>query len=240
VRWTRSLVIRLLVALGGAALPVVLVAGAASAHVSVSADDPTQGGFAKLTFRVPNETDDTDTTRVAVFFPATQPLASVSVQPMPGWSYEVRTHQLDQPISSDEGTVTEAVSEVVWTADSADSALEPGEFEEFNVSGGPLPEASTMVFKALQTYSDGTVVRWIEPSTPGGSEPEHPAPTLTLVAAGTGSGSDQASDTPASPAASTSPESSDGRATTALVLSILALVVAVGALAVGLLRRSRS
>ena len=35
-----------------------------------------------------------------------------------------------------------------------------------------------MVFKALQTYSDGNVVRWIEEPVDGGEEPEHPAPVL--------------------------------------------------------------
>jgi periplasmic copper chaperone A len=219
--------------LAAAALPVLLVAGAASAHVTVSSDDPTQGGYAKLIFRVPNETDDTDTTKVQVFFPASQPLASVSVQPLPGWSYRVRTTKLDQPITSDDGQVTEAVSQVTWTADSRTDAIKPGEFEEFDVSAGPLPKAPTMVFKALQTYSDGSVVRWIDPTTPGGPEPGHPAPTLTLAA-----------DTGATDGATTAAGSSDsGRATTALVLSIVALVVAVlaaAAAAAGRVRRTRS
>jgi hypothetical protein len=36
------------------------------------------------------------------------------------------------------------------------------------------------VFKAVQTYGDGTVVRWIEDQPKGAPEPEHPAPVLTL------------------------------------------------------------
>jgi uncharacterized protein YcnI len=241
VRSTRRFVTRLSVAITGAALPVLLVAAAASAHVSVSADDPTQGGFTKLTFRVPNETDNTDTTKVQVFFPSSQPLASVSIQPLPGWSYHVKTHKLDQPISSDDGQVTEAASEVVWTADSAATAIKPGEFEDFNISAGPLPDAPTMVFKALQTYSDGTVVRWIEPTPAGGPEPEHPAPTLSLLpATDTDSSATRTSDTADAAASSTSSDSSAGRADIALALSILALVVAVGVGALVLLRRSRS
>jgi len=38
------------------------------------------------------------------------------------------------------------------------------------------------VFKALQTYSDGAVVRWIEEPKEG-AELEHPAPVLNVVAA---------------------------------------------------------
>jgi uncharacterized protein YcnI len=219
--------------LAGAALPVLLLAGAASAHVTVNAVGATQGGYTKLTFRVPNETDNTDTTKLQVFFPQSQPLASVSIQPHPGWSFRVKTTKLSQPISSDDGQITQAVSEVVWTADSKASAIHPGEFDEFNVSAGPLPKAPTMVFKALQTYSDGTIVRWIDPSTPGGEEPEHPAPTLELAAATTDPAQDGAT-------TSSSSDSGSGKATTALVLSIVALVVAAGGAAAGLLRRSRS
>jgi uncharacterized protein YcnI len=226
VRPTRRLAARLSVTLAAACIPVLLLAGAASAHVTVSADDATQGGYAKLTFRVPNETDDADTTKVQVFFPQSQPLASVSIEPVPGWSYEVRTTTLSKPISSDDGQVTEAVSEVTWTSDSKATAIKPGEFQEFDVSAGPLPTSPTMVFKALQTYSDGTVVRWIDATPAGGPEPEHPAPTLALAAASTDAGSGSSG--------------GNGRATTALVLSIVALVVALGGAAASLLRRSRS
>jgi len=241
VRSTRRFATRSASALAGASLSVLLLAGAASAHVSVSADSPTQGGFAELTFRVPNETDNTSTTKVQVFFPASQPLAFVSIQAMPGWSYQVKTEKLDQPISSDDGQVTEAVSEVVWTADSATTAIKPGQYNDFNVSAGPLPDAPTMEFKALQTYSDGTVVRWIQSTAPGGAEPEHPAPVLSLLpATDTDSSATQTSDTTDAAASSTSSDSSDARANTALVLSIAALVVAVGVGALVLLRRSRT
>jgi uncharacterized protein YcnI len=210
-----------------AAVPVLLVAGSAAAHVTVSADDATQGGYAKVTFRVPNETDDADTTKVAVFFPQSQPLAEVSVQAQPGWSYQVRTTKLANPITSDDGQVSEAVSEVVWTADSKATGIKPGEFDEFDVSAGPLATSPTMVFKALQTYSDGTVVRWIDETPAGGPEPEHPAPTLTLAAAG-------------SDGTGTTSSGGSGKATTALVLSVVALLVALGAVASSFLRRSRA
>jgi periplasmic copper chaperone A len=41
-----------------------------------------------------------------------------------------------------------------------------------------------MEFKALQRYSDGEAVRWIEPAKADGNEPEHPAPTLKLAHSG--------------------------------------------------------
>jgi uncharacterized protein YcnI len=236
LRSKRRLAARLSITATAAVLPVLLVAGAASAHVTVSAEGASQGGYAKLTFRVPNETDNTDTTKVQVFFPQSQPLASVSIQPVPGWSFRVRTTKLSTPISSDDGQVTQAVSVVIWTADSRATAIKPGEFDEFNVSAGPLPKSPTMVFKALQTYSDGTIVRWIDPTPAGGPEPEHPAPTLALAAS-----SDSSTDAATTPTVGGSDSSGgNGRATTALVLSIIALVVALGAGGASLVRRTRS
>jgi uncharacterized protein YcnI len=228
---------RLALVPAGAAVSVLLLAGAASAHVTVTSSDATRGGYAKVTFRVPNETDNASTTKIRVFFPAAHPLASVSVQPHPGWTFRVRTHELAHPISSDDGSVTRVVSEIDWTADSAASAIRPGEFDEFNVSAGPLPTSPTMVFKALQTYSDGQIVRWIDPTPAGGPEPEHPAPVLTLAPAGDSTPGSAGTSAPM-PMVSATPD--DGRANAALVVSIVALVVAVAAGAAALLRRSRS
>jgi hypothetical protein len=38
----------------------------------------------------------------------------------------------------------------------------------------------------LQTYSNGEIVRWIDPNAPGSAEPEHPMAVLTLVPGGPG------------------------------------------------------
>ena len=78
----------LLVALAaGAAL--VLPAAAAFAHVTVNPREAAQGGYAKLAFRVPNERDGVNTTKLEVNFPTDHPLASVSVRPHQGWTYTV-------------------------------------------------------------------------------------------------------------------------------------------------------
>src|SRR4051794_18591466 len=157
------------------------LAGPASAHVSVNPNTAEQGGFSALTFRVPTEKDDASTTKVQVAFPTDTPLASVSVKPVPGWTSQVTKNKLPQPIQSDDGPITDAVSQITWTASSPDTAVKPGEFQEFGVSAGPLPTTTAISFKALQTYSDGSVVRWIDTQTPGGPEAEHPAPTLSLT-----------------------------------------------------------
>jgi uncharacterized protein YcnI len=167
---------------------ILAVAAPAAAHVTVDPTEATQGGFARLTFRVPTESDTLSTTRVEVHLPEDAAIRSVRTMPLPGWDAELTRRTLDEPIERDNGEViTEVVSVLTWTAQDEDAALAPGEFGEFAVSMGPLPEVEQLVFKALQTYSDDSVVRWIE--EPGdGAELEHPAPVLTLAPAAGGDG----------------------------------------------------
>src|SRR3978361_1567718 len=100
---------------GTSAIAVVLAtafAGPAFAHVTVNPSTATAGGFSALTFRMPTEKDNASTTKVQVAFPTDTPLASVSVKPVPGWTYQVTKSKLAQPIQSDDGPVTEVVSQI--------------------------------------------------------------------------------------------------------------------------------
>ncbi|HEY7271365.1 MAG TPA: YcnI family protein [Actinoplanes sp.] len=164
---------------------LLAVAAPAAAHVTVNPNSATQGGFTKVSFRVPNEMDSANTTKLEVNLPTDTPVAFVSLKPVTGWTATTEKTTLKTPIKAEGGEITEAISKITWTAQ-GDAAIKPGQFQEFDVSLGPLPEADQMIFKALQTYSDGTVVRWIdEPAA--GTEPEHPAPVLKLTpAAATG------------------------------------------------------
>jgi uncharacterized protein YcnI len=164
-----------------AAAAVALVAAApmAAAHVTVNPGEAEKGGYAALAFRVPNERDDAGTTTLEVNLPEDHPISSVRVKPKPGWEYTVEMRTLDEPIDSHGREITEVVSKVTWTG----GPIAPGEYEEFEVSAGPLPDdADVLLFPSIQTYEGGEVVRWIdEPAAEGDEEPEHPAPTLTLV-----------------------------------------------------------
>jgi periplasmic copper chaperone A len=222
------------IAAAAAAAPLLLLAaaGAASAHVTVTPTTATPGAYATFSFKVPTESDTASTTKLDVQFPTATPLASVSVQPHVGWSFQVKTTKLATPITTDDGQVTEAVSEIVWTADSAATAIKPGEFDMFTVSAGPLPDSGTLEFKALQTYSDGSIVRWIEDPAPAGQpEPDHPAPLLTIAAAS--SGTTGTADTAAPSSTTVETKSSKGP----WILSIIALVVAVAGAGGSFLRR---
>jgi uncharacterized protein YcnI len=207
----------------GVVAVVALSASPAAAHVTVSSANATQGGFSKVTFRVPNEKDTATTTAVEVNLPQATPIGFVSVKPVPGWTATVTKSKLDKPIKTDDGEVTEAVSKIEWKAGTPEAAIQAGQFQEFDISAGPLPETDKLVFKALQTYSDGEVVRWIEESSDG--KAEHPAPTLKLAKASADESASGTSDDQA--AASTADKDARSRANMGLAFGVAALVLAV-------------
>jgi len=174
-------------AAGVAGLVVVGVIGALPAfgHVTANAPGATQGGYTTVTFKVPTESDTASTTALKVQLPTDNPIASVSIQPKVGWTYTVKKAKPSTPLSNDDGPVTEIVTEVDWKVAAGNTGIKPDEFDTFAVSAGPLPtKVNTLTFKAVQTYSDGKVVSWIETPAPGSTaEPEHPAPTIRLAAA---------------------------------------------------------
>jgi uncharacterized protein len=228
---SRCLPARLGVLLAVGAALLALGALPASAHVTVAATGAASpGSYAQLAFRVPTEKDNASTTAVQVFLPADQPLASVSVQPHPGWTTEIHKKALAQPLQTDDGPVSEVVSDVVFTAQSPATAIAPQQFDEFSLLVGPLPNAPSLAFPANQTYSDGSVVAWNQAAAPGAPEPEHPSPTLTIGPAGSDTGA-------------AAPADSGSSSTPALVIGIIALALAVLALlllGVALLRGRRS
>ena len=183
---------------------VVLMAVPAWAHVTVAPDRAAKGASdVEIAFRVPNE-EATNTTKLQVAIPTDHPLLGVLAQPVPGWTANVTTIKLATPIHTDDGDISDAVSEVDWTANSAADGIAPGNYQRFQIIVGQLPaDESQIVFKALQTYANGDIVRWIET----GADAEHPAPVFTLGAAATGDG--QATATTAPAASSTTTKSDD-------------------------------
>ncbi|MFJ9148767.1 YcnI family protein [Streptomyces sp. NPDC102270] len=225
---------------------VIVLSSPAFAHVSVAAEGTAaKGGYAVVDFKVPNERDNASTTKLEVNFPTDHPLASVMPEPMPGWKIEVTKSKLAKPIELHGEQITEAVSKVTWTAAGKDSGIRPGYFEKFPVSIGALPEdADELVFKAIQTYSNKEVVRWIEVQEDGAEEPETPAPVLALSAASEDGhhGSTAAEDADAkteNAAATTEASAGDSSDTTARVLGVVGIVVGALGVAYGVLAGRR-
>lgn len=181
---------RLCAAVGATVFGVLLALSLplpADAHVRVDPGQAQPGGYTTLTFRVPNESATAGTVRLEVDLPTDTPFTSVSYLPVPGWKAEVVTGELPEPVTVKGTTVAEAPLKVVWTAD-AGTRIEPGQFQQFTISAGPVPETGSILLPATQTYSDGTVVAWDEPTPASGDEPEHPAPTLYIEDAPPASG----------------------------------------------------
>lgn len=173
---------RVFVASAGAVVAVMVWAGPAAAHVTVHpASLPAGSSDVELVFRVPNERDDTSTVKLQVFLPASAALPAVDVLPVPGWTSSVDTRTLARPRPTDDGPVGTVVSDVTWAA--SGSGIGTGQYEDFAIEVGQLPtRAGPLVFKALQTYSSGEIVRWIEVPSSQDPSPDSPAPVLTLTA----------------------------------------------------------
>ncbi|MEU0399919.1 YcnI family protein [Streptomyces sp. NPDC006197] len=237
---------------GGIALSsVVLLSGTAFAHVSVQPQgEAAKGGYATVNIKVPNERDNASTVKLEVNFPLDHPLASVMPQPIPGWKAEVTKSKLDKPLELHGKKINEAVSKVTWTADG--SGIGPGQFQQFPLSLGRLPEdADQLVLKSIQTYSNKEVVRWIEEQKEGAEEPENPAPVLKLSAASedhhggaapsasASAGTDEKAGHDDKTADHQETASASSTDTTARVLGVVGILVGVAGVAFGVLAGRR-
>ena len=104
---------------------------------------------------------------MTVRFP--QSIISASFQPVPGWERSIEMEPLDEPIEDEGEQITEHIASVTWTG----GRIRPGEFEEFGVSFRvPETPGEDLVVPALQTYSNGEVVRWVEAARLRGARPD--------------------------------------------------------------------
>lgn len=211
-----------------AALALLVPAGAA-AHVTLQPSEAGAGDYTVLDVRVPNERDDAATTKVDVRFP--DGFIFASYQPVAGWSVDVKMEKLDKPVTSHGEQITEQVSQMTWTAANDRAGVQPGQFLDFPISVQIPGEAGdTLTFKALQTYDDGEVVRWI-----GAPDSEKPAPQVAVIEGG-GHHGEAGESEPAEPGGSDDSGSGQGLAIAALIVGALGLVAGAAALARG--RRS--
>ncbi|WP_410537532.1 YcnI family protein [Streptomyces sp. KL2] len=246
--------VRRLAAAGAVAAALALAAaGPAAAHISVNPDEAEQGGYTTIDVKVPNERDNASTVKVELTFPADHPLASVMPQPVPGWDVKVTKTKPAEPVEAHGRKLTEVPSKITWTE--TGGGIEPGTFQQFPVSVGKLPEdTDRLVLKAVQTYSNDEVVRWIEePPAEGGEEPEHPAPVLNLAPpaeggdghghGGTEAGAESDAGTDRAGAGTTARNEAGGAAdtsdTTARVLAVTGIVLGAGGVAYGVLAGRR-
>jgi uncharacterized protein YcnI len=192
----------------------------ASAHVQATSADAARGAFATVSFQVPNEsTTNAATTEITVDLTN---VSAVQTEAKPGWSAKV-----------DRDAASNTVRSVTWTA-APDAGIPVAQFGVFRISA-KLPDADTVSFPTTQTYADGAVVKWDQAPAPGGAEPEHPAPTLTLAGGPTPPAQHPTPTKSGAPTATAAPPAPQARAVvdnTSRILAGAALLV--GALGVGL------
>ncbi len=155
---------------------------------------------------------------------------TLAAAPHTGWTDTVTSAKLATPIQTD-GPIAEAVSVINWTACSPAAGIKPGQFDRFVIIAGKLPAAMSITFKAIQTYSDGSKVSWIEVAAPvSGVVPDHPAqaPVLTRGAAS------------ANTSVGVVTKSSSSSKTGPIELSVIVLVAAAGALGLGVVSRTKA
>lgn len=162
----------------GAAV-AVLASPAAAAHVDARLDGTGPGGFGVVTIGVPTEAGKPATTKVQVRIPDETPLRTVRPQPVAGWQIAITKRTIDPPLRKDDGSpVTEVVDTVTWT--STGEGIPSGQFAQFAIYLGPLPDAATLNLPTTQTFSDGTTEAWTEPAS-SGEKPKFPVPAATIA-----------------------------------------------------------
>jgi uncharacterized protein len=203
---------------------------AAQAHVTVQPNTAAAGSFTVFDVRVPNEEDAANTTKVDVQFPPG--FAEVSYQPVPGWKVRVIKGKLAKPVKTDDGLVTDEVRRMIWTG----GKIAPGQFTDFPISVQvPGKNGQSLTFKALQTYSNGKVVRWIGPESS-----DTPAPTVKLAAAATPAATKPVAATTSSSSSDSGDSASKGLGIAALIVGVLGLLAGLAALLTSRRRASGS
>ncbi len=177
--------LRLGAAAGAAGLLTIGLAGAASAHVTVTPSTTAAGSYSVLTFSVGHGCEGSPTTALAISIPE----GINAVTPTRNDYYDVtkQTEKLDPPVTdSHGGEVTERVATVTYTAR---TPLPEGFRDTFELQL-QVPEdadGETLTFPAIQTCEKGETA-WTEVPAAGQSEDdlESPAPAFVVTEAGEG------------------------------------------------------
>ncbi|HEX7064655.1 MAG TPA: YcnI family protein [Bacillales bacterium] len=151
-----------------AALPIFLVtmlvfAGIASAHVKIYPEKVTAGSYETFTVSVPSEKEKASTTKVKVVIPKNVVISRI--EPRAGWDYQLKKDG------------TGKITAITWKA--TNGGLKPTEFIQLKMQGKVKKDTKKINFKAYQTYSDGSIVKWV-----GAEGSGHPAPVVHVSATG--------------------------------------------------------
>ncbi len=159
---------------------VLIAPASAQAHISLHPNTIPAGAFATLDVRVPGEQEGAYVKKVDVLFPAG--FTGVDYENVPGWSTRVIEETLSTPIKEDGETIDTEVSQIVWTWIGPLGKVSDNQFINFPLSLA-IPEntsGKSLEFRTVQTYSNGQIIHWIDPSLTA----EHPSPRINVTAKG--------------------------------------------------------
>ncbi len=225
-----------------AAAAALIAPASAQAHISLHPNTIPAGAFATLDVRVPGEQEGAYVQEVDVLFPGG--FTGVDYENVPGWTARVIETKLAIPIKEDGETIDTEVSQIVWAWTGPSGRVNDNQFVNLPLSLAIPASAAgkALEFRTVQTYSNGQVVHWIDPSLSA----EHPSPRINVTAKGgvveeiagdeagpaagqTGPGRSAAA--PAPVAIKASAGASKGLGLAALILGALGLLVGLTALA---------
>lgn len=171
--------------LSATAMAVAMLApGIATAHVGLEKPEATLGASYKAVFKVPHGCKGSPTSSLSIEIP--EGIIGVKPMPKPGWTLATERGAYKNEYAFYHGRkVSEGVRKVTWTG----GTLPDEHYDEFvlySFIAGEL-EAGTISFPVMQACEKGEL-EWVEVAAPG-QDPHDlkaPAPTLKLVAAGSG------------------------------------------------------
>ncbi len=166
---------------------------AAFAHSEITPASTPAGVETELTLKLENERSDASTVKVEMFFPDGQEIVVTKVPDVGEWSGAPQGGPGGGP-----GALGDPAPGITWQRASGS----PSDDLSLTFSLILPDRAGTIQMALLQTYSDGSVDRWIDPWPAGQPEPEAPGPRLTLTAA-PGSTSTTAGSTASAPTTTT-------------------------------------
>jgi periplasmic copper chaperone A len=238
---TRSILARLGAVTSATGLVVLGVAGAASAHVTVTPSTTAAGGDSLLTLAVPHGCNGSATTKITISMP--KEIIEATPTRNPFYAVSKKDVKLTKPITAEDGDqITEKVDTVTYTAR---TPLPDGYRDAFEIQiQVPDQVGKRLTFPTIQQCQKGQTA-WTEVPAPG-QDPEsleHPAPGFVITAADTTSAaSASTADTKASTSAtggsgnvSSSDSSRDGWGYAGVAVG--AVGVALGAAALARSRR---
>ncbi|WP_293998146.1 YcnI family copper-binding membrane protein [Sphaerotilus sp.] len=159
------------------AASTLLLASGARAHVALETPSAIAGTSYKAVLLISHGCEGQPTHTVTVRLPSG--FKGAKPMPKPGWALSIRREPLAQPYTSHGKTVTDDVTEVVWTARSDEARLPDAQYDEFVLRGQLPATAGPLWFKVQQLCPSGQL-DWVEVPASGTSTKGMKAPAVLL------------------------------------------------------------